>query len=112
MKRVFNLLAMGLILFFWFGVLVSLIAPLPGKLNGFLPVCGVIVALLHWLQHDQGSLQTLLRGHQSRICHCADLWCVWHGRHSSAPARDRQRRPARQSLGQTIKEKGTAVAVP
>ncbi|MFM5599213.1 DUF1145 domain-containing protein [Aeromonas veronii] len=50
MKRVFNLLAMGLILFFWFGVLVSLIAPLPGKLNGFLPVCGVIVALLHWLQ--------------------------------------------------------------
>ena len=50
MKRVFNLLAMGLILFFWFGVLVSLIAPLPGKLNSFLPVCGVIVALLHWLQ--------------------------------------------------------------
>ncbi|ENC6433768.1 DUF1145 domain-containing protein [Aeromonas veronii] len=50
MKRVFNLLAMGLILFFWFGVLISLIAPLPGKLNGFLPVCGVIVALLHWLQ--------------------------------------------------------------
>ncbi|MGY3964990.1 DUF1145 domain-containing protein [Aeromonas veronii] len=50
MKRVFNLLAMGLILFFWFGVLVSLIAPLPGKLNGFLPVCGVIVALLHLLQ--------------------------------------------------------------
>ncbi|MGL5327300.1 MAG: DUF1145 domain-containing protein [Aeromonas sp.] len=50
MKRLFNLLAMGLILFFWFGVLVSLIAPLPGKLNGFLPVCGVIVALLHWLQ--------------------------------------------------------------
>lgn len=50
MKRVFNLLAMGLILFFWFGVLVSLLAPLPGKLNGFLPVCGVIVALLHWLQ--------------------------------------------------------------
>ncbi|WP_429153719.1 DUF1145 domain-containing protein [Aeromonas veronii] len=50
MKRVFNLLAMVLILFFWFGVLVSLIAPLPGKLNGFLPVCGVIVALLHWLQ--------------------------------------------------------------
>ena len=50
MKRVFNLLAMGLILFFWFGVLVSLIAPLPGKLNGFLPVCGVSVALLHWLQ--------------------------------------------------------------
>ena len=50
MTRVFNLLAMGLILFFWFGVLVSLIAPLPGKLNGFLPVCGVIVALLHWLQ--------------------------------------------------------------
>ena len=50
MKRVFNLLAMGLMLFFWFGVLVSLIAPLPGKLNGFLPVCGVIVALLHWLQ--------------------------------------------------------------
>lgn len=50
MKRVFNLLAMGLVLFFWFGVLVSLIAPLPGKLNGFLPVCGVIVALLHWLQ--------------------------------------------------------------
>ncbi|MGR1224707.1 DUF1145 domain-containing protein [Aeromonas veronii] len=49
MKRVFNLLAMGLILFFWFGVLMSLIAPLPGKLNGFLPVCGVIVALLHWL---------------------------------------------------------------
>ena len=50
MKRVFNLLAMGLILFFWFGVLISLIAPLPGKLNGFLPVCGVIVALFHWLQ--------------------------------------------------------------
>ena len=50
MKRVFNLLAMGLVLFFWFGVLVSLIAPLPGKLNGFLPVCGVIVALMHWLQ--------------------------------------------------------------
>ncbi|WFO51134.1 DUF1145 domain-containing protein [Aeromonas veronii] len=50
MKRVFNLLAMGLILFFWFGVLMSLIAPLPGKLNGFLSVCGVIVALLHWLQ--------------------------------------------------------------
>ena len=50
MTRVFNLLAMGLILFFWFGVLMSLIAPLPGKLNGFLPVCGVIVALLHWLQ--------------------------------------------------------------
>lgn len=50
MKRVFNLLAMGLVLFFWFGVLVGLIAPLPGKLNGFLPVCGVIVALLHWLQ--------------------------------------------------------------
>ncbi|MBW3810467.1 DUF1145 domain-containing protein [Aeromonas hydrophila] len=50
MKRVFNLLAMGLILFFWFGVLVSLIAPLPGKLNGFLPVCGVIVALMHWVQ--------------------------------------------------------------
>ncbi|MGL6418303.1 DUF1145 domain-containing protein [Aeromonas allosaccharophila] len=50
MKRIFNLLAMGLVLFFWFGVLVSLIAPLPGKLNGFLPVCGVIVALLHWLQ--------------------------------------------------------------
>lgn len=50
MKRVFNLLAMGLILFFWFGVLMSLITPLPGKLNGFLPVCGVIVALLHWLQ--------------------------------------------------------------
>lgn len=50
MKRVFNLLAMGLILFFWFGVLISIIAPLPGKLNGFLPVCGVIVALLHWLQ--------------------------------------------------------------
>ena len=50
MKRVFNLLAMGLILFFWFGVLMSLIAPLPGKLNGFLAVCGVIVALLHWLQ--------------------------------------------------------------
>lgn len=50
MKRVFNLLAMGLILFFWFGVLMSLIAPLPGKLNGFLPACGVIVALLHWLQ--------------------------------------------------------------
>lgn len=50
MKRVFNLLAMGLILFFWFGVLVSLIAPLPGKLNGFLPVCGVIVILMHWVQ--------------------------------------------------------------
>ena len=50
MKRVFNLLAMGMVLFFWFGVVVSLIAPLPGKLNAFLPVCGVIVALLHWLQ--------------------------------------------------------------
>lgn len=50
MKRVFNLLAMGLILFFWFGVLVSLLAPLPGKLNGFLPVCGVIVILMHWVQ--------------------------------------------------------------
>ncbi|WP_368161487.1 DUF1145 domain-containing protein [Aeromonas sp. R5-3] len=50
MKRVFNLLAMGLILFFWFGVLVSLIAQLPGKLNGFLPVCGVIVILMHWVQ--------------------------------------------------------------
>ncbi|PJG57785.1 DUF1145 domain-containing protein [Aeromonas cavernicola] len=50
MKRVFNLLAMGLILFFWFGVLVSLITPLPSKLNSFLPVCGVIVALFHWLQ--------------------------------------------------------------
>lgn len=50
MKRVFNLLAMVLILFFWFGVLVSLLAPLPGKLNGFLPVCGVIVILMHWVQ--------------------------------------------------------------
>ncbi|CAM3998631.1 DUF1145 domain-containing protein [Aeromonas bestiarum] len=50
MTRVFNLLAMGLILFFWFGVLVSLLAPLPGKLNGFLPVCGVIVILMHWVQ--------------------------------------------------------------
>jgi putative membrane protein len=50
MKRVFNLLAMGLILFFWFGVLVSLLAPLPGKLNSFLPVCGVIVILMHWVQ--------------------------------------------------------------
>ncbi|WP_421200366.1 DUF1145 domain-containing protein [Aeromonas enteropelogenes] len=50
MKRIFNLLAMGLILFFWFGVVMSLILPLPGKLNGFLPVCGVIVALLHWVQ--------------------------------------------------------------
>ncbi len=50
MKRVFNLLAMGLILFFWFGVLVSLLAPLPGKLNGFLPVCGAIVILMHWVQ--------------------------------------------------------------
>lgn len=50
MKRVFNLLAMGLVLFFWFGVLLSLITPLPGRLNGFLPVCGVIVALFHWLQ--------------------------------------------------------------
>ncbi|MGY3915151.1 DUF1145 domain-containing protein [Aeromonas australiensis] len=50
MKRVFNLLAMGLVLFFWFGVIFSLFAPLPGKLNDFLPVCGVIVALFHWLQ--------------------------------------------------------------
>ena len=50
MKRVFNLLAMGVLLFFWLGVVLALLGTLPGKLNGFLPVCGVIVALLHWLQ--------------------------------------------------------------
>ncbi|MGL6052182.1 MAG: DUF1145 domain-containing protein, partial [Aeromonas salmonicida] len=46
MKRVFNLLAMGLTLFFWFGVLVSLVAPLPGKLNDLLPICGLLIALV------------------------------------------------------------------
>ncbi|MGL5976010.1 hypothetical protein CJP16_20055 [Aeromonas sobria] len=50
MKRVFNLLAMGLVLFFWFGVVFSLFAPLPSKLNTVLPICGVVIALLHWLQ--------------------------------------------------------------
>ncbi|MGL5288907.1 MAG: DUF1145 domain-containing protein [Aeromonas sp.] len=50
MKRVFNLLAMGLILLFWIGVLAGLFGLLPGKLNGFLPVCGGIVVLFHWLQ--------------------------------------------------------------
>lgn len=50
MKQVFKLLAMGCLLLFWFGVLASLIAPLPGKLNGFLPVCGAIVILMHWAQ--------------------------------------------------------------
>ena len=37
MKRVFNLLAMGVLLFFWFGVVLALLGTLPGKLNGFLP---------------------------------------------------------------------------
>src|SRR5690606_20675683 len=50
MKRMFNLLAMGLTLFFWFGVLVSLVAPLPGKLNDLLPVCGLLIALVHLVQ--------------------------------------------------------------
>lgn len=50
MKRIFNLVAMGLMLLFWLGVLASLVTQLPGRLNGFLPVCGVIVGLLHWLQ--------------------------------------------------------------
>ena len=50
MKRVFNLLAMGVLLFFWFGVVLALLGTLPGKLNGFLPVCGVIVILMHWVQ--------------------------------------------------------------
>ena len=50
MKRVFNLLAMGVLLFFWFGVALALLGTLPGKLNGFLPVCGVIVILMHWVQ--------------------------------------------------------------
>ena len=50
MKRVFNLLAMGVLLFFWFGVVLALLGTLPGKLNGFLPVCGVIVILKHWVQ--------------------------------------------------------------
>jgi len=31
MKRVFNLLAMGLVLFFWFGVLMSLSPPCPAN---------------------------------------------------------------------------------
>ena len=50
MKRVFKLLALGCMLLFWLGVLASLIVPLPGKLNSFLPVCGLIVILMHWLQ--------------------------------------------------------------
>ncbi|MGY3885962.1 DUF1145 domain-containing protein [Aeromonas aquatica] len=50
MKRVFNLLAMGVLLFFWLGVVLALFGTLPGKLNGFLPVCGLIVALMHWVQ--------------------------------------------------------------
>lgn len=50
MKRIFNLLVMALVLFFWFGVIFSLLAPLPGRLNDILPTCGVIVALFHLLQ--------------------------------------------------------------
>ncbi|MBR7631272.1 MAG: DUF1145 domain-containing protein [Aeromonas popoffii] len=50
MKRVFTLLAMGLTLFFWLGVLVSLVAPLPGKLNDLLPICGLLIALVHLVQ--------------------------------------------------------------
>lgn len=50
MKRMFNLLAMGVLLFFWFGVVLALFGTLPGKLDGFLPVCGVIVILMHWVQ--------------------------------------------------------------
>ncbi|UBO74272.1 DUF1145 domain-containing protein [Aeromonas rivuli] len=50
MGRLLNLLAMGLTLFFWFGVIVSLVVTLPGKLSSFLPICGVIVALMHWVQ--------------------------------------------------------------
>ncbi|MFM4826475.1 DUF1145 domain-containing protein [Aeromonas bivalvium] len=50
MKRLLTLLAMGLTLSFWCGVFLSLLAPLPGQLNQILPLCGVVVALMHWLQ--------------------------------------------------------------
>lgn len=35
MKRAFNLLAMGVLLFFWFGVVLALLGTLPGKLTAF-----------------------------------------------------------------------------
>ena len=50
MKRLLTLLAMGLTLSFWCGVFISLLAPLPGQLNQILPICGGVVALMHWLQ--------------------------------------------------------------
>lgn len=50
MKRLFNLLTKVIILLFWLGVLAALAKLLPGKLNGFLPPCGLIVLLMHWAQ--------------------------------------------------------------
>lgn len=50
MGRLVNLLARLITLCFWLGVGASLLALLPGKLNQFLPICGLVVALFHWLQ--------------------------------------------------------------
>ncbi|MGL4932263.1 MAG: DUF1145 domain-containing protein [Aeromonas sp.] len=50
MKKLFNLLAIAMMALFWFGVLGSLVVPLPGKLNDLLPICGGVVLLMHWVQ--------------------------------------------------------------
>ena len=50
MKRVFNLLAMGCCCCSSGSAWCSPCRHLPGKLNSFLPVCGVIVILMHWVQ--------------------------------------------------------------
>jgi len=50
MKRLFNLIAIAVMVLFWLGVAGSLVLPLPGKLNDLLPICGAVVLLMHWAQ--------------------------------------------------------------
>lgn len=50
MKMLINLLARGIIILFWLGVVGALADQMPGRLNDFLPPCAVVVILMHWAQ--------------------------------------------------------------
>ena len=61
MKRAFNLIAIVVMVLFWLGVVASLLLPLPGKLNELLPICGIIVLVMHWAQ--AGMVKRSCRGY-------------------------------------------------
>jgi putative membrane protein len=50
MKKTLNLIARGVMIIFWLGVLAALFGLLPGKLHAVLPPFGMIVLLMHWAQ--------------------------------------------------------------